>query len=38
MLRRAIFAGDMNTLADTIGLLSADMSVDMDIGLGLASR
>lgn len=38
MLRRAIFAGDMNMLADTIGLLSVDMSADMDIGLGLASQ
>jgi hypothetical protein len=38
MLLRAIFAGDTNMLADTIGLLSVDMSADMDIGLGLASQ
>jgi hypothetical protein len=28
----------MNMFADTKGLLSVDMSVDMDIGLGLTSR
>jgi hypothetical protein len=45
MLRHAIFAGrldasplDASMLADTIGLLSVDMSADMDMGLGLASQ
>jgi hypothetical protein len=43
MLRRVSFAGDMNTVADTNGLLSADMSPGMAdtalaLGLRLAAR